>query len=192
MESQSKFSAEQSISLIEEMIQEVKQEISHDSFLYLMWGWLTAIAALTHYFLQFQMEYAHGYAAWSLMILGAIIHFAYIYRRSKVQRSSTYTEKSLAAIWISFFISIVVLVMGIFTIGGNNVFPFFIMLYASAVYATGRVINFKPLIIGGASNWVIAIFSFFQPFEIKLLLIALAITLSYIIPGYMLKAKYNK
>jgi hypothetical protein len=192
METQSNFSAEQSIGIIEKMIQEVREDLGHDSFLYLMWGWLTAIAALTHYALRYQFDYQHGYIAWALMPIGAVVHFVYLYRQNRDSKINSYTQRALASIWIAFFISIVVLVVGVFSLGGDAVYPFFIMLYASAIFATGMILKFNPLIIGGASNWIIAIISFYQPFEIKLLLIALAITLSYIIPGHMLKAKYQK
>ena len=66
------------------------------------------------------------------------------------------------------------------------------MLYAMAIFATGYIIEFKPFIYGAISNWIIAAVCLFQPFQYQLLLLALAILLSYIIPGYMLRAKFGK
>ena len=73
-----------------------------------------------------------------------------------------------------------------------NTYPMVLMVYGLWLFISGGAIKFKPLIIGGIINWLIGIISFFVPFDLQLLLLAAAVLLGYIIPGYMLKAKFQK
>jgi hypothetical protein len=42
--------------------------------------------------------------------------------------------------------------------------------------------------IGGILNWLIALTAFYVSFDIQLLLLALSMVVSYLIPGYLVKA----
>ena len=66
------------------------------------------------------------------------------------------------------------------------------MVYGFWLFISGGALKFKPLIIGGVINWVLAAFSFFIGFEQQLITLALAVLLGYIIPGHMLKNKFSK
>lgn len=183
---------ESRIELIEKMINSTKSDLSKNSFPFLLWGWLVFAASLLHYALMFLTQYKHPYIAWLLMVIGGIIHFIYVFRQEKKSKSKSFTDQALRGIWVSFSISIALLLLGMYAQSPEIVYPYFIILYAIAIFATGYVLEFKPLVYGALSNWIIAGFCLFQPFQFQLLLLALAILLSYIIPGYMLKAKYGK
>ena len=73
-----------------------------------------------------------------------------------------------------------------------NTYPIFVLLYGIGTFATGRIIKFTPLIIGGALCFVLAVVSAYQSFSNQLIIIALAILVSYIIPGHLLYNKYQK
>ena len=66
------------------------------------------------------------------------------------------------------------------------------MVYGCWLYISGGALRFKPLMIGGVINWLLAAASFFVDFKMQLLLLATAVLLGYIIPGYMLKSRYQK
>ncbi len=180
------------IELIEEMINSTRTNLSGTSFAYLLWGWLVLAASLSHYVLMYIMHYEHPYIAWSLMLVGGIVHFIYSWKYENRSGTKNYSDTALAGVWIAFIISIFLLLLAMYAIGPTNVYPIFIMLYAIAIFATGYIIEFKPFIYGAVSNWIIAAICLFQPFQFQLLLLALAILLSYIIPGYMLRAKFGK
>lgn len=65
--------------------------------------------------------------------------------------------------------------------------PVFILLYALGTFITGRFIQFKPLMLGGGSCFAISLVSFLLDGPEQLLMVALAILFSYLIPGHMLK-----
>jgi low temperature requirement protein LtrA len=50
------------------------------------------------------------------------------------------------------------------------------------------VLNFRPLALGGISSIVLGVATIFVPEHIQLLLIAVAMLVSYVIPGYLLNA----
>ncbi|MEJ7671852.1 MAG: hypothetical protein WKF59_03890 [Chitinophagaceae bacterium] len=53
-------------------------------------------------------------------------------------------------------------------------------------------LRFKPLKIGGIICWLLAIGAMFTTYQYQLLLLALAVIAAWIIPGFILRAKYNK
>ncbi|MEN9686504.1 MAG: hypothetical protein RLZZ28_2290, partial [Bacteroidota bacterium] len=56
----------------------------------------------------------------------------------------------------------------------------------------GRLIHFRPLIIGGLINFGLAAISVKFSFDYQLLIGAIAILISYIIPGHLLRIHYQK
>ena len=72
---------------------------------------------------------------------------------------------------------------------GSTVFPFFMVLYGLGTFVSGSVIQFKPLIIGGIISWVLAVIAVYLQYDYQILMGALAILFSYIIPGHLLRNK---
>jgi hypothetical protein len=52
--------------------------------------------------------------------------------------------------------------------------------------------QFKPLKIGGIVCWMLAVISTFISPEYGLLLLAAAMVAAWIVPGYLLRKKYNQ
>jgi hypothetical protein len=57
---------------------------------------------------------------------------------------------------------------------------------------SGVVIKFKPLIIGGIGCWLLSIGTLFISYDYQLLMLSAAMVVAWIIPGYLLRAKYKK
>jgi hypothetical protein len=92
-------------------------------------------------------------------------------------------------LWNGFLISIlIVLIVGAIThLSWQVINPLVIVFYALGTFVSGGILKFKPLIIGGILAWVISIIAFLIHSEVQLLLMAAAIVVSYLVPGYMLK-----
>ena len=71
-------------------------------------------------------------------------------------------------------------------------YPFFIMFYGLGTFVSGKILQFRPLVIGGIFNWALAIACIFVPFDYQLLVAAAAILTSYIIPGYLLGSSKSR
>lgn len=68
-------------------------------------------------------------------------------------------------------------------------YPYFILLYGLGTFVSGKLLQFKPLVWGGISNWLLACASVFFPFDYQMLFAAAAILFSYLVPGYLLPSK---
>ena len=189
---QKELSQQESLQIIQEMISATKKRISHNGFHYLLWGWLVLAAALSQYVLIVFFESELNFLPWIiLMPLGGIITGIVDSRQKKKMKVKTYVNKFLSYLWIAMGIAlfIVIFLMGKFSVTVS--YPIIILLYGVGVFVSGGALNFKPLIIGGIGCFVISLASAFFKFEIQLLLISLAVIVGYIIPGFILKARFK-
>ncbi len=177
---------EESLAIIQEMVQKTKQHYGDNSFYFILWGWLTFVAAMAHYLLL--PVYSEKSAiVWLLMPLGAIISLLYSRRQTNTQLVKTHLETYIGSLWMALGMAMVVLCISTVILQTGALLPSFILLYAVGTFATGRFIQFKPLMIGGALCFIISAFSYFSEPREQLLFVALAVLLSYLIPGYALK-----
>ncbi len=190
--SESKFNEHESWRLIQEMISTAKKDVRDGSFYYLLWGWLVLVASLGHYVLEVIVGYQHPYVVWLLMLVGI---GATVYKSAKQARRhkvKTYLDRFITHFWLAIFVAIMIMLVGAaFKTGYAVAYPNIILIYGVAMFVSGAVFRFKPLIIGGIGCWVIALVAFFVSFDIQLLLLALATIIGYLIPGYILKASFR-
>jgi hypothetical protein len=184
------FNPIQSLQLIQSMIDKTKQDISHKSVYFLVWGWLTFIACTAQFILKHVYNCPRHYYVWWIILAGVIFSFYRSKSDDKNQRVKTYVGESIKYLWIGMGISYFVLSMILSKIGwDHSVFPFFIMLYGLGTFVSGAIIKFRPLVIGAILAWLLAIGAVFVEYDYQMLFAAAAILVSYIIPAYILKAK---
>lgn len=170
------------------MISKTKNSLKENSFYFLFWGWLAFGALLVQFLLKAVMKYPHHYLVWLVTIPAVIIT---IKRASKQEQRTarTYIGDSMGELWmglgISFFVLCLIIAAG--PSGWLYAYPFFILFYGLGTFISGRLLQFKPLIIGGIINWVLAAMCPLLSYDYQILLAALALLTSYIIPGYLLK-----
>ena len=184
------FNEQESLSIIQQMIDKVKSDIDDDSFYNLFWGWLVFIASISN-FILLKMEYEYSFLPWLLMPLGAIVTGVYSYKHKRNKRVRTYIDDFLRYVLIAFLVSLMMVLFFQSKLEFST-YPMVMMVYGIWLFISGGVIRFRPLMIGGIINWILAIAAFFVSFEIQLLLLALAVVSGYIIPGYLLKAFYKR
>ncbi len=193
MESSEKtFSEKESLQLITEMISNAKQNFKDNGFFYLVWGWLVFVAALSHYVLLTVIHYDKPFLPWPiLMSLGAVATMIYGMSQSRKAPVRTYMGKFMGFLWGGFSISLLIVLASMHKIGPEVAYPFILILYGIGTFVSGGMLRFPLLIAGGIVCWVLAVISFYVGFEHQLLLVALAVLLSYIIPGHVLKSNYK-
>jgi hypothetical protein len=183
-------SNEESLRIIRSMIESTKQDLRDNGSWFLLWGWLVFIACVLHYVLM-EVGYEKPYQAWSLMILGGVISIIKGFREEKSQKVKTHIDEFMKYVLVAFLVSLFI-VLGFMSKLGLNTYPLIMMVYGFWLFISGGVINFRPLQIGGIINWILAITAFFVGFELQLLILGIAVLLGYIIPGYILRNRYNK
>jgi hypothetical protein len=185
---QQDFTPQQSLQLIQEMIQKTKANMSYNRFYFLLWGWCILGAVLLQFILKVWLVYRHHYIVWLITFIALFITIAHQRKVSKQQRTKTYVGESIGYLWmgvgISFFIMSFIISAGI---GWLHAWPFMILMYGLGTFISGKILQFKPLVIGGILNWAIAMIAVWVPYDYQLLLAAAAIAISYLIPAYLIK-----
>lgn len=189
---QENFSPQQSLDLIQSMILKTKNTVADSSVFFLLWGWVVFIACLLQYFLKNIIHYQNHYYAWFMIIIGIVGSVYLGSQRDKKTKVKTYIDESIDNLWLSIGITFFALSLIFAKIGYENAFTFYILLYGIGCFITGRLIKFIPLVWGGIGAWLLAILSAYLDYDTNILITAVSILISYIIPCYLLRMKYKK
>jgi len=189
---QENFSPQESLQLIDNMINKAKNRFTENGFLYLLWGWLILISSVGHFVLLKLQLFKHPELIWTSCWLAIIVQIVFLVRKKKKEKVKTYSDGIIDNIWICFGICMLVLSI---IVSRNNIwmymYPIILMLYGIPTFLSGVVMQFRPLKIGGISCWALAVLStFFLPIY-YLLLLAAAVLIAWIIPGYLLRQKFK-
>ena len=187
------FSPKDSLLLIDSMINQAKNRFSENGFLYLLWGWLILFCSLGQFILMQLQLFKHPEMIWMSTWLAVIFQVIYLIKTKKKEVVKTYSENIINYIWVSFGICMFILafILGR-SQGWDNVYSLFLMLYGTPTFLSGVVMQFKPLRVGGIVCWVLAVASTFIAPLYGLLLLAVAMIAAWIVPGYLLRKKYNQ
>ncbi|MBS1754998.1 MAG: hypothetical protein KF741_01210 [Ferruginibacter sp.] len=181
-----------SMQLINSMINQAKNNFSENGFLYLVWGWLIFTCSICHFiFLKLDL-FKQPEIVWASCWLAVIFQIIYLSRQKKKEKVKTYSENIVNYIWISFGICMFIVVI---IMSKTNNWPMMnsiiLMLYGTPTFLSGIGMQFKPLVIGGIICWCLAILSVFIPPVYVLLLLAASVLAAWIVPGYLLSSKYK-
>jgi FtsH-binding integral membrane protein len=191
-----KFSAGQSLQVIQSMIGKAKNQISENGHLYLLWGWLVLICSITQFLLLKFVHYGKHYLVWLACWLAVIYQFFYLRKEHRRKRVRAYAGSLIGFVWLAFFILIILVGFMLFKDKGDEysklINPAFLALYGMPTFLSGILLRFRPLIIGGIGCWVLSIISHFIGYDYQLLLLASAMIIAWIVPGYLLRIKYKQ
>lgn len=183
----------ESLSIISGMINRARNRFSETGHLYLLWGWVILVCCIAQFVSLQYFNYQKGYQVWFLTWLGVIYQFIFLAKRKKGEKVKTYTGEIIGFVWLTFMICIFILM---FILGKQKAYesinPLILVLYGMPTFLSGIILKFKPLIIGGICCWLLAIGSPLVTYQYQLLLIACAVIAAWIIPGYLLRAKFKK
>lgn len=184
------FSPQESLQLIQSMIAKTRKDMGDNSSHFLLWGWITFIACTGQFILKHILNYEKHYLVWLLVIPGVIMSIYLGIKERKTETASTYIGDSMKYLWMGMGISYFVLSMILGRMGWDtSIFPFFILLYGLGTFISGKFLQFKPLVLGGLTAWILAIAAAYFSYDYQMLFGAAAILVSYIIPAYMLRSK---
>lgn len=193
MEYEKELSHNESLALIASMINRAKERFGENGFLYLLWGWGILFCCVAQFILQQIYHSDSAYAVWLLIWLLLIYQIVYLRKKKKQADHRSYTDEVYGYVWTAFGISIFLCLMVCGMFGQFQMInPFILILYGIPSFISGALLRFRPLLIGGIACWLLAIASPFVRQEYAVLLIAAAIIIAWIIPGYLLKKRYKK
>ena len=183
----------ESLSIISGMIRHAKNRFSETGHLYLLWGFVIFICCITQFIMLYVFKNQNAYYIWYATWLVAIYQFYYLFKKKKRARVKTYTDEIIGYVWFTFIICSFILV---YILIKNNAFQAInasiLVMYGMPTFLSGIILRFKPLRIGGFICWLLAITAMFTVYQYQLLLLALAVVAAWIIPGFILRAKFKK
>jgi hypothetical protein len=121
-----------------------------------------------------------------------IYQIFYLSKKRKTDKVTTYSDEIIGYVWMTFGIC-----MGLLTIIMSKLHvwmlfcPFIFLFYGIPTFLSGAIMRFKPLMVGGICCWLLSIAaSFITTIEVILLLVP-AVLFGFIIPGYLLRARFK-
>ena len=188
---------QESLLIIQQMINTAKQQQSDSGKGWILWGWLLFLASVFTY-INLQTGWVSTYFFWNLfggvsllLLLFSVIRYFFF---RKTERVKTYTGELFQKLNVGFFISIMFIIVainkGVDPIKG---FPLLIGLYGFWVLIYGTALDFKPSIIAAYITWALGFAGLFvKSFDTIMLLHGAAVLCGYIIPGYIANREFKK
>jgi hypothetical protein len=181
---------EESLIIIQQMINKSKQRLTDGSKYFMLWGFAVFACAIIQYFLL-KNSFEHTQRIWLAMPILAILQLFLSLQDRKKEKVVSYNTQAIGSVWIALGISFFILAFLSSRIS-FSMFPFLILFYGIGTFITGRIIQFKPLVLGGIANFILCILITYVDGPEQLLVLALSVLVSYIIPGFLLKRDFNQ
>ncbi|GAB5539884.1 MAG: hypothetical protein Salg2KO_19870 [Salibacteraceae bacterium] len=185
MKQEQELNPEESIAIIQSMIDKARFDFSQGSFYFIIWGTLLPIAAMFEFFAQRQ-DSEFFYIGWPIAgIIGAAASMYFGYKTS-VNGGNTHLTRIYSALWITYFVTLVMLLIGLVT---NNINPgtYIMLLTGLPTFLTGYMLEFNPLKLGGFVFWGAGLTGLFIGSEFLSILFAASIIGGYLIPGLIMR-----
>ncbi len=180
-----------SLALIEEMINKAKNTFSESGTLFILWGFVILICSITQFIGQYFFDHKNAAAIWMLTWVASILQIFYLRKLNKNKAVRTYTDDILKYMWITFIICFILLVfILIFQKSFISIVPAILVVYGIPTFLSGIILKFKSLIIGGVCCWLLAALCVFTGWDFQQLYIAAAGIIAWIIPGFNLRKKF--
>ncbi|MCC6371027.1 MAG: hypothetical protein IT236_08490 [Bacteroidia bacterium] len=182
---------QESLALIDSMIQQAKHKLADDGFYFIFWGWLITICALANY-IAIQFGIYEGYWVWIILPpLGGIVSAIYGRKEKKNKKVITHVDTYMSYV-VGGFLTALIITLVFMPWHGIKVTYFVLMLlYGISTLITGGILNFKPLIIGSLFSFAFAALSVFLGNAEQFLCISGSLIFSHIIPGHLLRSSFK-
>jgi hypothetical protein len=182
---QNNLTAEDSLRIITEMIEQAKGNVKANSYYLLLWGWVIALINLG-IFALLKLGYTEPYWLWLLVLPVWVFTMVKGFQAGRKGSSLTPLAKTNISIWIAYGITIFIIV-GFGRFINFQLNAMILLVTAIPTLASGVILKFRPLIAGGVFFWIFGAVSFLVPYSYQSLISAAAIITGYLIPGYMLR-----
>ncbi len=179
-------SPQESLRLITDAISRTKEDLAKNSFPFLLWGWLIASASFAFFVLHQYTTSPYYFLPFPVLAIAGMIRTVVYYRQRSTSATLSYYTVFLYKLWFVLGISFIAVV---FLNVSQSKLPFTYTLLIGGIgtLASGLIMKFDALTIGGVLFFIAAIGSVYVTDDYKPLLHGVAIIFGYLIPGYRLK-----
>lgn len=194
MENEKPLSEQESFALINRMIHSAQRGVSDNGFYFLLWGWMVFAASLGCWIMIHFFQSKLNWLPWAiLMPLGGLVSGIYGWKVERRKKVKTYADEVMDYLAAGFLIALFSVIF-VFSqkLGWQAAYPFIMLLYGFWLFASGGVLRFKPLIIGGLINFACGIGSLWIESYHSIVLLSFAVLAGYIIPGHLLNIRFRR
>ena len=222
MANEKQLSEKESLQLITDMIQKVKNSYHDKGVGPLLWGTVVAIASFVSY-LQLEYNFVLPFDIWLIVLCAIIPQIILINQDAKTQKIKRHEDAALNAVWLVYAITIFGLSFfqstvptaaeHIMQLNGSQLInhsinnskpdqiiqPFtpsfysmYILIYGFPTLVTGIVKKFWPMTIGAIIAYALFMVSCFTETKYDFLLGGIAALACWFVPGIILRSKYLK
>ena len=185
MEDEKQLTPQESMEVILRAISRTKSGIRANSFYFMLWGWLIAIASFAFFVLSVFFHFRLHFVPFPILgAVGGIITIVH-YSRRRVVATESYVTHFLSRMWMVLGVAFLMVVF-INVSHGQAPFTYTLLLAGIGTTVSGSVMKFKPLIFGGILFLVACLVSVYVSPEYKSLLQGIAVVAGYLVPGYLL------
>jgi len=193
MDNDKNLSNEESLSIIHQMIRQAKTNITDSGFHWLLWGillFLTSVA--TYVFIDIKAE--NIFLGWNIFGALTILLLTYDLVKPKKVKVRTYMDELMQYVDIAFIVSMFVIIFSInVAVSPNAGFGYLLMIFAFLMLVKGGAVKSTSLKIGAVVNGAGAIGILINnEFKYDMLIMAAAVLIGYIIPGFILRANHQR
>jgi hypothetical protein len=196
---EAQFDEQQSLEVIQEMIQVSQKKLKNDGILFIIWGWLMFFNYAYNYLLglvvlPYSLKKTIDFSGIFIGLAAVAFSLYYILKqRKKVQ---TYIGISLRYVWFSLIVCLMLtnmMLLNVLHVANLELqHPVFMMFIAFATVITGGILRYRMIIFGGIIFGLLAYASSYFNLREQLVLEAIAWLIAFIIPGHLLYANRKK
>lgn len=195
--SETNLTQQESLQIIQKMINTAKREQKDDGIGWVLWGWLlfcTSIFSVLNIYTTWVSQYFfwNAFGILSLILISfSIVKNLFIRSKQKVK---TYTGELFSKLNVGFFFTIMVLIVAMNkSLMPETGFAMLSGLYGFWILIYGTIFDFKPSMIGAFFTWGFAFAGLFaRDFATCMLLHAGGVLVGYIIPGHLAMYEFKK
>ncbi len=191
MEDEKQLTEEESLRLITDMINKVKNSYVESGIGPLYWGVIITFCSLIT-FCEIKYGLRLPFNIWWLSLIALLPQIYFSWRSKRERKFRSRDEDAMNFTWIAFTISIFLLTNYAFRFQLQSSSSLFLLLYGIPTFITGGFKQFIPMIVGGIVCWICCIVSVNTPDTTDMLLTALSATAAWLIPGIILRRRYFK
>ena len=179
-------SPRESLDLIADAIAKTREDLRDNSFGFLLWGWLIAVASFAFFILRQYTGFQFYFIPFPVLAAVGVTLTASWMRRKNKGGTLSYTTYFINKLWVVLGVCFFVVVF-INVSQGKIPFTYTLLIAAIGTLVSGWVMRFRPLVIGGILLLAAAIVSVYVADAYKPLLHGMSIIAGFLIPGYLLK-----
>ena len=208
MNQENKLSEKDSLNLITDMINKAKQSFHDSGVGPIMWGSVIMVCSLVTY-ARLAFSFKLPFDIWYLAFIAIIPQIIITIKEKKGKKARTYNDIALDYVWMTFGISIFLLIhtnsgiingleKGFGDYSSTSGFRFydystslFLIIYAFPTFITGGIMKCKPMLFGGIFCWTCSIITVYTPPLTDQLLMAASAFFAWLVPGIILNKQYR-